>query len=189
MRVLNIAPRRSGKTTICLKHFLESYKKDPIGTWLIVASPYQGNIKYFCDKLSFVNNAFGLGIGDIGHPLDNIVYSTKLVKTPLRNVDIKNLFIDDYSWSYYNGRFDETVCYRSKNIEMWSDQFLTLNEFKMLVNKNENTGSCNSYGDVISSRFINSCIYRLNFRVVSHTPANWCDLIEPFWHCGTMLGH
>lgn len=190
MRVLNIAPRQSGKTTICYKHFLESYKKDPFGTWLIVAAPYPSHNRQSCHtKLIIVNSIFKLGadLETLEKSIGNIIYSPNIMQHGLRGCAIRNLFVDDYSWAYMNGRFNEDICYRADNIEMWSDQFLNLNEFNILIKRNTDLNFCGDCGNVVTSKFKNSCIYKLNFEIVPHSPHNWCNLMGPFMYSGTTL--
>jgi len=188
MRTLNIAPRQSGKTTICYKHFLESYKKDPFGTWLIVSSPLPGSDKrHIYNNFININNIFELHIDNLKNPIKNVVHAPNIIQHGLRGCAIRNLFVDDYSWVYMNGRFDENIYYRADNIEMWSDQFLSLNEFHILLKRNTDLNFCGNCGNVVTSKFKNSCIYKLNFEIVPHSPYNWCNLIEPFMYSGTTL--
>lgn len=120
MRSLNIAPRRFGKTTICLKRFLEALNKDPNGVKIIL--PYSHS--YAINKLSYYMGMTNNKFSEKSYMITNA--------NGLRGRQINKLFIDDYD-VWFNRKEEDDIFSTIPYVEAWSTHFLTRDNFLKIM--------------------------------------------------------
>jgi len=118
MRSLNIAARRFGKTTLCVKRFSEALSKDPLGVGII--------IPFLCerDKISYHLKMVNSSFYERYHMMDSI--------SSIRGKYFNKLFIDNYDYLVQFKDYSDDILMTIPYIEAWSTQFLTMDDLKKI---------------------------------------------------------